>query len=556
MARKDNKSLNVSRFYKAHKKIISTFLIFFVVASMFLMGNSLRPLSSPDEARYTEIPREMLASGDFVTPRLNGVKYFEKPPLFYWMQACTIKLFGISNWSARLWHAIIGVFGCFCVFLAGKSLFSGRIGLFSAIALASSILYYALAKFVCLDMIFSAFFTASLLCFMAAFNRAVCSKNLFNALVCGGYAFVGLAFLTKGLVSIVLVGIILIFFISITRQWRHLKLIAHPGILIFLAIALPWHITVAIKNPGFNYQYFVYEHFIRYTTTAHNRYREWWFFFPIMAIGLLPWTGILASGIANSLSKLKTIDRNMLFLLVWFIVPIAFFSCSGSKLIPYVLPSVPAASMIIAIKLDQLVDSKTLHISWGYILIDLTLGLSALFYLAREGFQDYQPPELVYMLVFGCAVVLAAAVPYFTKNPLSFIKSKLVLISCAYAFLSYAIPSVQENNKPSVVPLIRIIQENLKKGDLIFCFYSYYQELPLYTGKFVGLVDNFDELEFGAHAEKVYDRFLILQQFWELWEGEKRIFAIMKKQNYERFWENRRHRVLACDKKNIVLTNR
>ncbi|MDR1032287.1 MAG: glycosyltransferase family 39 protein [Holosporales bacterium] len=554
MSSKDNKSLNAPKL--CTQRGIQTLLMFLAIAAMFLMGNALRPLNSPDEARYTEIPREMLVSGDFITPRLNGVKYFEKPPLFYWMQAGAIKLFGINNWSTRLWHAVIGVLGCFAVFLAGKFLLSWRAGMLSAATLASCIIYYALAKFVCLDMIFSVFFTISLLCFMSAFNKASEDRRLFNTLVYGGFGCMGLAFLTKGLIAVVLPGIILGAFICVTRQWKYLKLIKHPGVLLFLAIALPWHVAVAMRNPDFNYQYFIYEHFIRYTTTIHNRFQAWWFFLPITAIGILPWTGILLAECSGAVTKIKTVDKNMLFLLIWFMAPVVFFSFSGSKLIPYILPAIPAASIIIAIRLDRLIERQILNIPWWCVLIDVTLGCGALFFLAREGFQDYKPPELIYMLVFGGSVLLTAAVPYFTKKSRSFVTCRLIFVCCAYAFLNYAIPSVQENNKPNIIPLIRTIQANKANGDLVFCFYGYYQELPLYMKEFVGLVESWDELEFGACSEKVFDRFLTFQQFWDLWDGEKRIFVIMKMRNYEMFWKNRRHHVLACDKRNIVLTNR
>ena len=125
-----------------------------------------RPLSVPDEGRYVEIPREMVGTGDYLTPRLNGVKYFEKPPLFYWFEAGMIKLFGLSEWSVRLGPALFALFGCLAVYYAGTRMFGRLAGLMSACILATSVLYYALSRLITLDMPVSVLLTASLLSFL------------------------------------------------------------------------------------------------------------------------------------------------------------------------------------------------------------------------------------------------------------------------------------------------------------------------------------------------------------------------------------------------------
>ena len=125
-----------------------------------------RALWHPDEGRYSEIPRAMVASGDYVTPRLNGVKYFEKPALFYWMQAGSIKLFGVNEWALRLWPALLALAGCLAVYGAGRKLFGRRAGLIAAIVLATSPLYYLLARIITLDMAVSVLLTGALLSFL------------------------------------------------------------------------------------------------------------------------------------------------------------------------------------------------------------------------------------------------------------------------------------------------------------------------------------------------------------------------------------------------------
>ncbi len=160
----------------------------------FFLGS--RPLSVPDEARYCEIPREMVATGDYVTPRLNGVKYFEKPVLFYWLQAASIRAFGLSEWTLRLWPALFALSGCLLAYYAGRKLYGRRAGLFAAAVLATSVLYYALGRTIILDMPVTIFLTGALLSFLLAVEEEGARAQRWYYLAF--YAFAALATLTKG----------------------------------------------------------------------------------------------------------------------------------------------------------------------------------------------------------------------------------------------------------------------------------------------------------------------------------------------------------------------
>ena len=141
-------------------------LLVVLLAVFFGFELGSRALWHPDEGRYSEIPRAMAASGDYVTPRLNGVKYFEKPVLFYWMQAGSIKLFGVNEWALRLWPALLALAGCLAVYGAGRKLFGRRAGLIAAIVLATSPLYYLLGRIITLDMAVRVLLTGALLSFL------------------------------------------------------------------------------------------------------------------------------------------------------------------------------------------------------------------------------------------------------------------------------------------------------------------------------------------------------------------------------------------------------
>ena len=144
--------------------VLDLVVLFLVIGLFFTFMLGGRPLSVPDEGRYVEISREMVSTGDYLTPRLNGVKYFEKPALFYWLESCSIKLFGLNEFTLRLWPALFALFGCLAVYLAGRRLYGRRSGLIAAAVLATSLLYYALSRAIILDMPVSVLLSLALCC--------------------------------------------------------------------------------------------------------------------------------------------------------------------------------------------------------------------------------------------------------------------------------------------------------------------------------------------------------------------------------------------------------
>jgi 4-amino-4-deoxy-L-arabinose transferase-like glycosyltransferase len=287
----------------------------------------IRPLYKADESRYGEISREMLATGDWVTPRLNGFRYFEKPPLQYWTTAALFSVLGEKDYVARLWTALIGFAGILLVLYAGNRLWGPPAGAYAAAVLAGSPLYVLLGQVNTLDMTVSVFLAAALVAFLRG-------RMLWFWAAC---AF---AVLSKGLIGIVLPGAAIFLLMLWKRDWvliRRMRPIAGP--LLFLAISAPWFIAVSRANPEFLHFFFIQEHFQRFTTEMHQRAEPWWFFLPVLAAGLGPW-------LLPFLRSLKPRDDATLFLLVWSAVVLVFFSASGSKLPPYVLPILPAAALV------------------------------------------------------------------------------------------------------------------------------------------------------------------------------------------------------------------
>jgi 4-amino-4-deoxy-L-arabinose transferase-like glycosyltransferase len=307
------------------------------VFGLLLFGTlGLRPLYKADESRYAEIPREMVASGDWLTPRLNGFKYFEKPPLQYWASAAFFKLFGETDTAARLWTALACFGGIVMAWWAGNRLFSPPAGALAAVVLAGSPLYVLLGQINTLDMALAFFLSA------AIFSFALGRYYLF-------WAACALAVLSKGLVGIVLPGATIALYIVIRRDWLLLKKIRlFKGALLFLLIAAPWFIAVSMANPEFAHFFFVQEHFQRFTTKIHGRYQPFWYFLPILAFGIGPWLLPFVASFARAFRKDHAAGFDAaLFLALWALVVFAFFSASGSKLPSYILPMFPALAVLI-----------------------------------------------------------------------------------------------------------------------------------------------------------------------------------------------------------------
>ena len=330
-------------------------LLALCVGALFFFGLGNYPLQNPDEGRYAEIPREMVATGDFVTPRLNGVKYFEKPPLFYWCVAASVKLFGGEEWTLRAWPAMFAVAGVLMTYAAGLSLYGRTVGLAGAVVLATSLFYFALAHVLIIDMAVSVLISGVLFAFITGVQAEPGRRRrtLFYAL----YVCAALATLAKGLIGFLLPGAVMFLWLLIFNEWRRLRPFYLPtGALIFLAIAAPWHVLAGLANHSpvkehdFTWFYFVREHWLRFTTDVDNRVEPFWWFAPIILAGLFPWIAFFVQSLRHNLQggwAARAGNSVAWFCVVWAGFIFLFFSASHSKLVPYVLPVVPPLALLI-----------------------------------------------------------------------------------------------------------------------------------------------------------------------------------------------------------------
>lgn len=492
-----------------------------------------RPLSIPDEGRYVEIPREMVATGDYVTPRLNGVKYFEKPVLFYWLQAFMIKTFGIQEWSLRALPALFGILGCLLVFWAGLQLWGRSTAWFCAGVLATSTLYYAHTRIIILDLAVSVFIALAYLSFLLALKEPPgWRRHLYTALF-----FIGCAggTLTKGLIGVVLPGGGILLWVLLFKRWEAFKLAFTPwGILLYLALTLPWHILAAMQNPNFFDFYIIHEHFTRFLNDAHGRTQPIFFFIPIVLLGLFPWVFFAFQSIRKIYKERSQTFQEEVYLLCWIGFVFTFFSIGKSKLIPYIVPIFPAFALLIGSYIANIYEKKSLSVGYsrgvvaycgfcGLLAIAVWVGLIVTGKIMESSLWPIAIGLTILMLGTGALVLLWRRKPRWAIGG----------IFVNMFFFMWTINGVWPVfERPGTKPIAMRINDLKKPGDHVVGYHRYYQDLTPYINQTIKVVEWDGELKSGMKWEDTSSWMLKEHQFWPLWEGEQRVFAVMRKESY------------------------
>jgi 4-amino-4-deoxy-L-arabinose transferase-like glycosyltransferase len=541
-----------------------------VFALVWFCNLDFRSLVHPDEGRYAEIPREMVASGDWVTPRLDGIKYFEKPALQYWITAATYEVFGVREWVARLWPGLAGFLGVVFVGYVGLRLGGLALGLYSAAVLGGSIAYVLEAHILTLDTGLTLWMAVGIGgLFLAQRDGATPEEK--RAWMWVAWAALALATLSKGLIGIVLPGGALVLYSLIERDWalwRRLHLVS--GILVFLAIAAPWFVVVSLRNPEFFGFFFIHEHFTRFLTTEHRREGAWWYFIPIFMVGIMPWLTVLGwTGRRAWTDACATASgfNWQRFAIVWSVFIFVFFSASGSKLPSYILPIFPAVALVIGWQLTR-IETRTLLRLVAPLVVAmalLTLVAFAGFGAIAERLADERQP-LAPLLAFGAWIKIAFVAALAggvlawwwlgrgerTRSILALALSSLVWTQ----LLVTGFDALAESR--STAPILSRATANgaLAPGVPFYSVKMYDQTLPYYLGRTVTLVAHADELAMGIAREP--DKAIATIGEWKKrWEGADQAYAIMQPDQYEKL---RRDGVvmveLARDPRRIIVARR
>ena len=498
-----------------------------------------RHLVKPDEGRYAEISREMVVTGDWITPRLNGIKYFEKPPFQYWATALAYQTFGVNEWTARLWTALSGFLGILVVWFGGSRLFGSQAGQLGALFLASNLYYVALGHINTLDMGLTFFLMVSLAAFLLAQKESPGAARERNWMLLAWGAAAG-AVLSKGLIGVVIPSATLVIYSALNRDftpWRRLHVMS--GLVLFLVIAAPWFIAVTLRNPEFPNFFFIHEHFQRYTSTVHRREEAPWYFLAILVIVLIPWIPLALHGLFSAWrTRAAEAFSAQRFLVVWCGFVLIFFSLSGSKLPAYLLPLFPALALLLGPYLSTVRQPILLATISLAIVISL-LGLIALPFALDARSESpvlglYRNYAQWLNVAFG-ALGIAGLVAFF-KAKQAQVMAALVLLGAA-GFLATMIgllghESLARSNSSAY--LAAQIKPMLRADIPMYSVKTYDQTLPFYLNRTMTLVAYQDEFEFGQRQQPEKS-IPTVAEFESIWRSGTPALALLDPEQYAAF---------------------
>ena len=535
-----------------------------ICASIWFAGLEYRGLFVPDEGRYADIAREMLDANDWVTPRLNGLKYLEKPPLQYWATAGAFSVLGVDEWTARLWPAYTGFLGIARTAFAGFRLAPRSSWLPTALTLAGSWGYFLGGQFLTLDMGLTFFLTVAMLGFLLS-RRTGIPLSEERAWMIFAWAGMACAVLSKGIVGIVIPGLALLVYVAIEREVSLLRRLHWvPGLCVFGAIALPWFILVQQRNPEFFDFFFIREHFERYLLPDHHRPGPWWYFAPVLLVGLWPWTPSIPAAFARawrtSAAPGFKLDR---FLVIWAGVVVAFFSASQSKLPGYILPAVPAILLLFARHYPALSERLRCApafacVASGFALAVFAAALPAL--SARLSWAQFDAEYAIWL--FAAALVLSgagfAALRLMRRSRLETSVAVLGLGSLLAVQLALSGTHLLDERYSSerLVETVAGEKKQFPREPPFYSVASFDQSVPFYLGRPVTLVGYKDELAPGIAAEP--EKYVgSIDEFLRRWQEHPEAFAIMTPLLYDRLRrEGLPGRIVARDARRIIIARR
>jgi 4-amino-4-deoxy-L-arabinose transferase-like glycosyltransferase len=530
---------------------ISVGVLLLVVIVAWLANLELRGLFIPDEGRYAEIAREMLASGDWITPRLNDLKYFEKPPLQYWLTAISYIAFGEDEWTARLPPAILGICSIAMVGYTARRIWNSRAELFAIIVLSSNWAFYLSGQYLTLDMTLSALLGIAMCCFLIAQSGTPIASLKYKWMLFA-WTGIGFAFLSKGLIAFVIPGITLVVYSFWTRSvriWKELSLVS--GTIVVLLISMPWLILVQVRNPEFFQFFFVHEQFQRFSTDVHSRTGAWWYYVPILFVGFLPWTPALVHYLRDfckaslQISTRRTTEFEAeRFCLSWVLAILVFFSMSHSKLPGYIIPAFPALALLLGKHFHRSTSTAFRWCAWtaGATGALVLFGMTRLDHWEKFVNMTHGSTSGLSWL-YGAAVTMLtsgiAAVLLVRRSATDFATGVLAIGSFVFWTMAFAFMYEQDVHFSSE-RIAEKITKDTKPYYPSLPFYSVGQfdhSLPFYLGRTMTLVDVVGELAPGIKVEpnKIIST---INEFITVWNAlNSQGFAVMTHKQFLEFTE-------------------
>lgn len=411
-----------------------------IFALFFQLGRAA--LFEPDEGRNAEKAREILVLNDWITPHENFHPVLDKPIFLYWLIALSYKLFGISEWAARLPSALAALGGLAVLYGFARTHWGFWPALWAGLILLTSLEFFVLARVVIFDMPLTFFLTVVLCAFYQAGHTDDVRRRRWWCLLL--YGALGAATLIKGLVGIVVPGMVIFGYLLVSKRWWILRRIyPFPGLLLFLAIVLPWYLQADARNDGYLKYYFWDEHFGRYATANFDRSQPWYYFILVLLAGFFPWTLLLPFVAAHYRKKIE--DDQTLFLILWAVLPFLFFSFSKSKLPHYILPIFPALAILTAVALVQKLSEPTaiirsgLHSTWiaeGLLVLYFVVGAiqpAILHPAIRTGVVNMAD----HLWLYGVLIVLVPVLLLFSRMSEKLFSQPLRLLTQAFSTILF-----------------------------------------------------------------------------------------------------------------------
>ncbi len=491
----------------------ATFLAVAVLAAtVFFFHLGSYGLWEPDEARYAEISREMLASRDFILPHLNYVAYIEKPPLLYWLTAFSFAIGGRSELAARIVPALSALVGVIATWLFAARVFDYRRATLAAAVLATAPLYAVMAQVLTTDLLLTACVTVSLFAFFLARREGGGWRWLF-------YAAMGLGTLTKGPVAIVTPALACLAFLAWRGELRGSIAKFRPlsGLLLTSAIAAPWFVAVTVREPDFPGFYFFGEHIRRFFQPGFSHGEPFYFYLPVLILGFLPW-----SILAPIVGARTTANRDARdFCAIAATATLVFFSLASGKLIPYILPAFPPLAVVIA---DMMPGAETpegesaqaatrrrgrFMVAAPIVLASIGVASLAAAIAAPSLATPYAllvRPALTGVGLISIAGAIAGCLPFARRRGDRALA--IVVITMAAAILAGSYARREAEPIRSYAALSRAVAVRAPEATLI-CYHRYVQSLAFYTGQRVVLVGPPSELRFGMEHSADRGRYFL-----------------------------------------------
>lgn len=511
---------------KLEKKESTLLVIFFLFVLLYFFKLGGVGLIDVDEPRYAEGGREILESGNWIVPFFNYAPRFDKPIFFYWLEALSMRAFGVNEFSARLPSLLTALLCVGMLFYFLKTFYSTTCALLGVLVLMSSFEFASLSRFSITDMALASFISCSILSFFLGYDQIINSHRFFKLQIIKfsfwyilGFVFLSLAVLTKGPVALILAGLVLFPFFWWTGKLEYFfkNFSFWIGFVLFLVLTLPWYVLVHSATCGeFTRVFFGMHNFARYTSVVSGHKGSLFYFIPVVLIGFLPWTFFLPQAVSFILKKglksllVSTKDQIPWFCLWWFLIIFLFFSFSHTKLLTYILSLFPALSVIITLwfdfdKIQKKQSSKGLVIGLGvFFLFCLILLYLCLFNLnvllpreIKDLKLDFQIIFFAFLLFVGISMAWASSHKDVQMTITLVLVTFLLFYFCLIGFL---MPKIDKHSQF----LLRTFAKSIPPNVEIATYQIIKPSLTFYAKRQTKKIDSLDELQEKLNEEKKF----------------------------------------------------